>query len=114
MTRPVLVLVPHGRDSQLVASAGVQVVVYATAADVTAALAAHPALPAVIWSDALPASEVPAGVQDHPVPVIEVRSARWDGATPSPLSAACRGVVSGFGVGGVAAALSLLSEMRQG
>jgi hypothetical protein len=31
-------------------------------------------------------------------PCIEVRSERWDGESPSPLSAACRGVISGFGV----------------
>jgi hypothetical protein len=43
-------------------------------------------------------------------PVIEVRSDRWDGATPSPVSAACRGVISGFGPAGAAAAAALLQR----
>ena len=40
---------------------------------------------------------------------IEVRSARWDGTSPSPLSAACRGVISGFGTRAIATAVSLVS-----
>lgn len=40
--------------------------------------------------------------------VIEVRAAGWDGQTPSPLSAACRGVISGFGERGVVRAVELL------
>lgn len=41
-------------------------------------------------------------------PVIEVRRERWDGHSPSPLSGACRGVISGFGTDGVRAAVELL------
>jgi 3-dehydroquinate dehydratase len=40
--------------------------------------------------------------------VIEVRAQRWDGETPSPVSAACRGVISGFGDAGILAAVRLL------
>ena len=39
---------------------------------------------------------------------IEVRSERWDGETPSPLSAACRGVISGFGAAGAVRAIEAL------
>ena len=42
------------------------------------------------------------------ITAIEVRCDRWDGFTPSRLSAACRGVISGFGMAGVPAALAIL------
>jgi hypothetical protein len=41
-------------------------------------------------------------------PAVEVHSERWDGFHHSLLSSACRGVISGFGAGGVAAAILLL------
>ena len=107
MTPPVLVLVPA--HSTAPAMAGSEVVVYATAVDIAAALAAHPGAPAVLWSDGLAPGEVPGGVAGRASGVIEVRSARWDGATPSPLSAVCRGVVAGFGLRGVVAAVALLT-----
>jgi 3-dehydroquinate dehydratase len=46
--------------------------------------------------------------------VVEVRSARWDGETQSQLSAACRGVISGFGGAGVAAAVALIQREAAG
>jgi len=39
---------------------------------------------------------------------VEVHSERWDGFHHSLLRSACRGVISGFGAGGVRAAILLL------
>lgn len=39
--------------------------------------------------------------------VIEVRAARWDGETPSPVSGACQGVISGFGDAGIIVAVRI-------
>ena len=65
----------------------------------------------MLASDGLaPAGEaaVAAAIVRAGVRVIEVRAARWDGRTHSALSAACRGVISGFGiVAGVKAAVAL-------
>jgi 3-dehydroquinate dehydratase len=42
--------------------------------------------------------------------VVEVRFTRWDGEEHSEVSAACRGVIAGFGMEGVAAAVGLLVQ----
>jgi hypothetical protein len=57
--------------------------------------------PLVVVSDGLNVDDlkmVASAVTASGRPCIEVRSERWDGESPSPLSAACRGVISGFGV----------------
>lgn len=54
-------------------------------------------------------AELAAAVRTSGIVAVEVRTARWDGQTPSPLSAACRGVISGFGEAGIAAALGFLN-----
>ncbi len=66
---------------------------------------------AVLVSDGIPADRFPlmaAAVKGCGYPVIEVRTARWDGVEHSTLSAACVGVISGFGIRGVEAALGVL------
>ncbi|MEX2080261.1 MAG: hypothetical protein WEC33_01480 [Dehalococcoidia bacterium] len=66
---------------------------------------------AVLVSDGIPADRFPvmaAAVRQAGYPVIEVRSARWEGSEHSTLSAACRGVIAGFGPAGVVAALKAL------
>lgn len=45
--------------------------------------------------------------------VIEVRVDRWDGEAHSPLSAACTGVVFGFGAAGIQAAVQYLRETAE-
>ncbi|MBI5948896.1 MAG: hypothetical protein HY875_12230 [Chloroflexi bacterium] len=100
----VTVIVPEG-----MAVAGATV--YRTLADVLAALRGDG--PAVLCSDGFDdgwLEPVAAEVRVRAGPVIEVRSQRWDGVTPSPVSAACRGVISGFGVRGVDAAVSVLAD----
>lgn len=90
---------------------GVTVVRYTDAASCVAALAGAGGTAVVLVSDALPEGSGPAvatAVRAAGRPAVEVRSAPWDGVSPSPVSAACRGVISGFGAGGVGAALRVL------
>ena len=107
----VLVIVPVGMaDPSL--PAGAMLVTYSNVVDAVVALKGGDA-PAVLVSDGIGedgAEAVAAAIRDRGAPCIEVRSERWDGSTISPVSAACRGVVSGFGVGGVAAAVRAVSD----
>jgi len=99
----VAVIVPAG-----MAAGGATV--YATLGEVLAALRGEG--PAVVCTDGLGGGwleAVAAAIRERAGPVIEVRSERWDGVTHSPVSAACRGVISGFGASGVAAAVGVLS-----
>jgi hypothetical protein len=91
---------------------GARSVACADAEAMVAALAG-PFDAAVLVSDGLPSKDLERlseAVVACGRPVIEVRSERWDGQSPSPLSAACRGVISGFGEGGVAAAVGVLKR----
>ncbi len=88
----------------------VRVVAYASLGEAIAALR-DPAEPAVIWSDGLfedDPIEIAPFIRTRRAATIEVRARRWDGRTPSHLSAACRGVISGFGANGVKRAVELL------
>ncbi len=86
-----------------------------SAEDLAAALA-QPHDAAVIVTDALPdfsLEGVAAAIRASSKPCVEVRSERWDGESFSPVSAACRGVISGFGASGLLAAATLVeSELR--
>lgn len=93
-------------------SPSTEMVRFAAAAEVVWALASGGG-PVVLLSDGLTASDVAAiadAVRRSSRAVIEVRSERWDGQTESELSAACRGVISGFGLDGIAAAVALLER----
>ncbi len=104
----ILVLFPEGSlPAEL--PAVVEAVAYAGADGLANGLARDFAA-AVLVSDGLLADDLEQAaeaVRGCGRPVIEVRSERWDGATSSPLSAACRGVISGFGPAGVQAAVAL-------
>jgi len=105
----ILVLVPAGTVPGALPT-GCDVVTYADGDDVARALAG-PFDAAIILSDGLPGANlaiVAAAVSSCGRPVIEVRSEHWDGATHSPLSAACRGVISGFGLAGIGEAIRAL------
>lgn len=99
---------------ELPASEGVRVLRYTNSHEAAAALRAR-TVPAVFVSDGLRESEleeVAQAVQSGPAAaVIEVRAQRWDGRSWSPVSAACRGVISGFGPRGVEAALRALRAL---
>ncbi len=105
----VALLAPAGRAGRLEAIERAVVLTYGNALDLIVSLRAT-ANPAVIWSDGLEVDSleaVAAAVRDRRGPCIEVRGEGWDGQTFSPLSAACRGVISGFGERGLAAAVQL-------
>ncbi len=91
---------------------GVDVRACACAAEVVAALGdARGGL--VLCSDGFSAAEreqVAAAVAAASAAVVEVRSESWDGETHSPLSAACVGMIAGFGLAGVSAAAALLRQ----
>ncbi len=107
----VLVLVPTGTTPGEW-PAGCDVVTYSGADDVGSALAGTFDA-AVVMSDGIPDASlavVAAAVSACGRPAIEVRSERWDGASHSPLSAACRGVISGFGMAGIREAVKALDR----
>ena len=110
---PALVLLPVDAPAPDLPD-GVAPLRYAAVTDVMAALAGADG-GAVLCSDALDAADLDAvatAVRAAPGPVVEVRSAPWDGETHSPLSAACAGVIAGFGADGVRAAALLLRDGR--
>jgi hypothetical protein len=85
---------------------------FQTAFDAVVALKASDA-PAVLVTDGLDQEDLDSlasVIRERGGPCIEVRSARWDGETQSPVSAACRGVISGFGANGVRRAAELLAR----
>ena len=89
---------------------GVLFLPFHTAFDAAVALKASDA-PAVLVTDGLDLEDLDslaAAIRERSAPCIEVRSSRWDGETPSPISAACRGVISGFGADGIRRAAELL------
>ena len=110
----VLILIPAAEAASLPHVEGAVLVPFTTTLDVVVSLKASP-LPAILCTDTIPAEEADAVVtalRDRPAACIEVRLAPWDGESHSPISAACRGVIAGFGVVGVVRAAELLSEAR--
>jgi len=105
----VLVLVPHSMALAGAQPGSIDVVRYHTAVDAVVALKAGNG-PAVVVSDGLldSADAVAFAIKSSGRSCIEVRSERWDGQAESALSAACRGVIAGFGPAGVVAAVDLL------
>ncbi|MCC7366676.1 MAG: hypothetical protein IT303_20125 [Dehalococcoidia bacterium] len=106
----VLLVVPEG--TAIAAAPGRQVATFRDATGAAELLAGRSGS-AVILSDtihheALP--ELAAAVRAGQGPVIEVRSHAWDGTTWSALSAACRGVISGFGPGVLEAAAATAAD----
>jgi hypothetical protein len=102
----VLLVVPAS-VAAAIAPGAAEVRAYHTASEAAAALQSPGWDTAVLLSDAIPPADEDAlatVVRAAGRPVIEVRRERWDGETWSPLTAACRGIVSGFGLAGVAAA----------
>ena len=111
----VLVIVPTELVHELRALNGADVRGYRSEADVVTLIPTG-AGNILLLSDALDGSAldgVAKAVRAHPGGIIEVRRERWDGLSPSPLSAACRGVISGFGINGVRAAIALLEREGQ-
>jgi len=105
----VVVILPVGVTSPPLPE-GVEVRTCATSGEVAAALR-QAGGDVVLCVDGLPDAEVIAGaVRTAGATVILVEQGVWDGETHSPVSAASTGVIAGFGVAGVAAAVALLLE----
>lgn len=110
----VLVIVPAEVAEHLPVIPGGTIVPVTSTLDIVVSLKASP-LPAVVCTDIISdgeAESVAAAIRDRTAPCIEVRLAAWDGESHSPIGAACRGVISGFGPRGVARAAEFLSEAR--
>lgn len=109
--RTLLVIAPQSLLEACPSVPGVVRVAWASPADVITALRANPH-PAVVVPTGLPPAgldEVAAAVRAHPAPCIEVQEGRWDGESHSTLSAACRGVIAGFGAAGITRAVEALA-----
>ena len=109
----VLVLIPASEAPSLPQIDGAVLVPFTSTLDVVVSLKASP-LPAVICTDTIPPDEgesVVTAIRDRAGSCVEVRLAPWDGESHSPISAACRGVISGFGVQGVVRAVELLAQL---
>ena len=106
---PVLVLLPAACAPGL-AWPGAEVHRYSSPLDVPGILASCP-LPAILVRDGIPASHaerIADVIRAHPRPVIAVATTPWDGETPDPIAAACRGIVAGFGLRAIDRLLELL------
>jgi 3-dehydroquinate dehydratase len=91
---------------------GVMLVPFHTAFDAAIALRASDA-PAVLVTDGLDSEDLDSlagAIRERAGQCIEVRLSGWDGETHSPVSGACRGVISGFGADGVVRAVELLAK----
>jgi len=106
----VLVLLPQGLARPPLPE-GAMLVPFQTAFDAAVALRASDA-PAVLVTDGLDTEDLDtlaAALRERQGQCIEVRYGGWDGESHSPVSGACRGVVSGFGPDGLERAAALLA-----
>ena len=106
----VLVLLPAGAAPPPLPE-GVEVGTCATTAEVVAALATATG-DVVLCVDGLPGdtAEVVAAAAAVDGTVIEVKQGAWDGETHEAVGAVCAGVIAGFGLVGVSAAVALLRD----
>lgn len=106
MTR-VHVLLPEGVNADIAGA------VRYWPAELSARLVEFPG-PLALVSDSVDgaaADAVALAVRQHGSPVVEVRLAHWDGEEHSPIGAACRGVIAGFGARGVREAVRFLEQL---
>lgn len=99
----VLVILPAGAPADL-AWPGAEVHRYRSPLDIPGILRGSP-LPAILVRDhieAAHAAPVVEALRAHPAPVVAVSTTPWDGETPDPIAAACRGIVAGFGYRAIA------------
>ena len=106
----IVVIVPAEIAHDVGIDGDVRVKPYKTGQDILVALG-YAFNGAVLLSDLIPPTYeaiVASAIRQANRPVVEVRTQRWDGELLSPVSAVCRGVISGFGLSGVEAAVALL------
>lgn len=109
----VLVIVPAEAIAALPPLPATTLVPVTSTLDVVVSLKASP-LPAVICTDTIAGEEaesVAAAIRERAAPCVEVRLAGWDGESHSPVSAVCKGVISGFGPAGVLRAAQYLRDV---
>ena len=105
----VLVIVPAGLAPPPLPE-GVDVRTCTTAGEVADALSGA-AGDVVLCCEGFPDLELIAGaVRTVDSTVVLVEPGAWDGESHSPISAACSGVIAGFGIAGVSAAVALLRD----
>lgn len=105
----VAVITPHACAS--VATPGAPTLAYGSTAALVDALARDYDVAVLLrGSEPIDEEEVAAAIRAAGRPVIEVQAERWDGRGHSAVSGACRGVISGFGERGIAAAVALLER----
>ena len=105
----VLVILPGGVTAPPLAD-GVEVTACATASEVTAALAAATGDVVLCAGDLAGDAGVADALAAVAGTVVQVELEWWDGVTHSAVSAACEGVIAGFGTAGIAAAVAVLRE----
>lgn len=114
MSSTVFVLVPHGAlPADGYVSQGCEVIEWHVPDDIVRVLGglAAEVTGVVLMTDGLPETALTSviqSVQACGIPVVEVRGSQWDGLTPAPLAAACKGFISGFGIEGAWAAAEAL------
>lgn len=89
-------------DDDLAVPGGCSLVPWRTADDIVRAVYGEFDA-AVLMSDGLEGRDMDAvitAVRASSKPVVEVRSEQWDGSSPMPLAAACKGIITGFGLAG--------------
>lgn len=105
----ILVILPAGATPPALPD-GVEVHTCATPTEVVDALSAATG-GVVLCVDGLGGeAEIAEAVAGVGSAVILVEQGAWDGEAHSPVSAACGGVIAGFGMAGVSAAVALLRD----
>lgn len=89
---------------------GVEVRTCATPAEAVAALAAATGDVVLCTDGPAGQAEIAEAVAAVGGSVVHVERDAWDGEARSPVSAACRGVIAGFGTAGVGAAVAILRD----
>lgn len=108
----ILVYVPQDAALPGLTASDISVIHYESSSELERLLAgSNDGSAAVILSTGFDINEqetIAAAVRSSGARVLEVREERWDGFSASPLSAACRGVIAGFGANGISAAIAAL------
>ncbi len=108
------VYLPAGTPDFALDSGDINVVHYESSEQLAGLLASNGNDPVVIMTGDLSSEDqeiVAAAIREHSLRAVEVRAERWDGFSASPLSAACRGVIAGFGANGIPAAIAVQRQL---
>lgn len=110
----ILVYLAAGSAEHLANESDIKVVEYESSAQLAAMLGSSGNDPVVIVAGEISIEDqenIAAAIRAHSLRAVEVRAERWDGFSASPLSAACRGVIAGFGANGIPAAIAVQRQL---